>query len=113
MSTTYTQLLVEEGPIGAGPLQTLFIVPAGQLWVARDVCFYNEAKPATLLPGVCMCVANFDDVPFAGVGAIEARYGKVYRYELRQAFNPGDEARVTTTETGWTIRITGYIFNTS
>jgi len=105
----YTQLLwwTEALPAGftAGPF-----VPAGRLWVVRDIVAYYGSGVAFEQLGKLQIVEVGSDRFIGGVGAADAKGGTVYNIETRQVLNAGEQLGVFTGIDGWLFTISGYDF---
>lgn len=112
MSSTYTQRIWLDGAVGPGTVPGP-IVPAGQLWVVRDVQLIYDTTPyGTTVGGITLHVMPANAI-FAGVGPADAVAGRLFSLELRQVLVPGDQIEAYTGDTGWSVAISGYVFNTT
>ena len=112
MSSTYTALLWSDGDVPAGitPGPT---VPAGVLWVVRDVQLYWGGPLYELSVSGIVLQATSDHSVIAGVGQGDACPQRLFSLELRQVLTAGDSLRAVSGDDGWSLRVSGYAFNTT
>lgn len=105
----YSQLLWEESIFGPGAGHSV-TVPAGYVWVVRDIVMWNDYDWGYGLNGLVMldsaggplmCISR----PFA--------YGQqLYHQEMRQVLETGDQIFASTGDSDWNFRVSGYALTT-
>lgn len=108
-SVTYTQSLFETQSTAAG-VTHLATVPAGKLWVVRDVTFFYRPQDPAQGIGHALLTSTNSLAVIWGVGASDSVAGTVFHAELRQAVGPGDGLSSDCFRAGWSLRVTGYVF---
>lgn len=105
MSKVYSALLAEwVAPPGGGA--TSFFVPAGTLWVVRDLVAYLGPQVAVYNGGGFTITDGFGAVVWAVTGQYVMR-NWTYSLESRQVINPEDELHLQAKDE-WSFRISGY-----
>lgn len=110
MSKTYTQPLGQLLNSSVGQAAILN-VPAGELWVIRNVDAFLQGSPQLGLFGFQLYLSGGwywwgNSFPY-----VEAH--KPYRWEGRQALTANQSVGAYTGDPGWNILITGYVFEAS
>jgi hypothetical protein len=95
--------------LGAG--ETLGpVVPAGHLWVLRDIVMYcNSGVAYEQVPGCLIKEATHLRILW-GVGSADAAGGRVFHEEIRQVLNAGEQLAAFTGSFPWQVTISGYDF---
>lgn len=109
MRPVFTRLLGQH--FFASPASTVFgPVPAGEVWIVRDIVASNQFNTwLNRLAGLNVQVGGGIDIwRLSGSGVVG---GQTYHYDGRQVVNPGDSITVNDPDGGWSIRITGFVFD--
>ena len=109
MSRTYTQ---RQGGLHsfAGGTVAVFTVPAGELWVIRNISAICESTELFGLQGFELLIN--------GALFVHGRKGAdctaltPYNWEGRQAAVATDVLELVTPDSGWSVLVTGYAFQT-
>lgn len=107
-STIYTQTLWQHGPTTGGGSVLGPGVPAGFLWVIRDVVLVSPGTSGTIVstPAATLYV---NTIPVAATPTQGTLQGSVFRYEdLRQVVSVADTWGFTGPAAGWQLRVGGY-----
>lgn len=81
-------------------------VPAGYLWVVRDVVAWDEGPPH-LSVGWTLYTGGGSFI--CGVDPSRGRARTAYHWEGRQVVETGDTLNLNTTSATMTARVTGYV----
>lgn len=82
-------------------------VPAGVVWVVRDVCMVNYGLWPEPLVGAG--VLDQHNYPVLWVGAPHAIPQTMFHWDGRQVFEPGDTIRAVAEDAAWAFRVSGYV----
>lgn len=107
-SRSYTALLGQGLGLPEG-WYSLFSVPAGELWVVRNMDAFLGSGPTLKTFG--FYVSDQNEYPLWGVQLPYANGGVSYYWEGRQAFTESQGMMFYSLDTGWNIRVTGYQFS--
>lgn len=93
--------LLSNSIINVGP------VPAGVIWVIRDITMLNEQGwPEPLNGGGVLDQHNF---PLLWTSGAEAEPGHTYHWDGRQVLFETETLRVIAEDAAWAFRISGYV----
>lgn len=109
-SVTYTRQLFATNFTAAG-VTHLVTVPAGQLWVVRDVTLFYRPQDPVQSVGQALLISTNSLGVLWGVGAAESTPGVVFHTEMRQALGPLDGLSSDCHTAGWSLTVTGYVFS--
>lgn len=107
MANLYSKYL-GGGAFAGGGTSTIGIVPAGVIWVVRNVDYIFLPVGGLTGKGAGIYIHGADGFKCFSIGAPDVVGGRAYHLEGRQVFNTGDTVQVFAYEAGWGYRVSGY-----
>lgn len=104
--SVYSKAFFDETGLTVGA-HSIGPVPAGFVWVVRDIDSYNDGVTSAAVAGWSLSSVS-GGAPFAGVPSGWAQCGQFYQWSGRQVIDEGDELALEAFGSGWSVRISGY-----
>lgn len=111
MANVYSQLLVVAHNIATGAPLLPPAVPAGYIWVIRDIAAWNGQTIGFSVQGL-MIEDTTNSAPFFQTPAMLSWSQTLYHLECRQVMPTGYELVAHTNSANWNVRISGYALTT-
>lgn len=108
MANVYSSLLWRANDLGPtlGEPDYSPVVPAGFIWVVRDILAWNRNFAGWDLQGFVL--GDTQGGILWSLWLPDVTAARTYHQEMRQVLNPGDHISLNTADTGWYFRISGY-----
>lgn len=109
MARLYSEKLWSE-PTMPGGAYTSPVVPAGFVWIVREVEVFGQGDLNWRTAGFTL--TSIDGAPIFAISYPFAEIDRFYHLTTRQVLDAGDQLVMVTGEYGWSWRISGYALST-
>jgi hypothetical protein len=105
MAQVFSRLLAAYNP--GSPATGVFPVDAGYVWVVRDIdCWCDDPTPPHAADGFRLSTSG--GTVIWELGATQATTRRPYHWEGRQVMEDPDDLFITTSDSFWSVRVSGF-----